>query len=53
MASNNVVTMSGNGPSSNGGNGLVVIALTRVLSLAVPAGRVEVISIPREMIFHR
>ena len=43
MANNNVVTMSGSGPSSNLGKGSVVIALTRVLSLAVPRGKVEVI----------
>ena len=53
MANNNVVTMSGNGPTSYMGKGRAVIALTRVLSLAVPAGMVEVIWTPGDMMFQR
>ena len=53
MANNSMVTMSGNGPTSYIGNGRVVIALTRVLSLAVPAGIVDVIWTPLDIIVHR
>ena len=49
MANNSMVTMSGSGPSSYIGNGRVVIALMRVLSLAVPAGMVDVIWTPLDI----
>ena len=42
LANNKVVMMSGSGPASNIEGYSAVMALTRVLSLAVPLGRVEV-----------
>ena len=49
----NVVTISGSGPTSYSGNGLVVIALMRVFSLAVPTGMVDVICTPLDIMDHR